>query len=77
VSDEINLECEAEDALKWVRSDTGITGEGCIDLQHPDFSTAAGSTPTDCTLVMQGQFGPFTCIDINNTAEAVVIIIGQ
>ena len=83
VSDEINLECEATDALTWLLDNGGITGADCTDL-NPPFSTAAGSTATDCTLVMQGQHGPFTCLDSNDVnaeqpdnAEAVVIIIGQ
>ena len=75
MSDEVNLECEGTD-IKWLRDTTGITGDDCSDL-NPDFSTAAGSTATDCTLVMQGQYGPFTCFDDPDNVEAAVIVIGQ
>jgi len=76
VTDTINLECEATDAIEWLRDTAGITGADCSDLS-PDFSTAAGSTATDCTLVVQGQYGPFTCFDKTDNAEAAVIVIGQ
>ena len=76
MSDEVNLECEATDEIEWLRDSTGITGADCTDLS-PDFSTAAGSTANDCTLVVQGQYGPFTCFDNNENAEAAVIVIGQ
>jgi len=76
VTDEIHLECEASDEIQWLRDSTTLNGAGCSNLS-PDFSTAAGSTATDCTLVMQGQAGPFICFDNNENAEATVILVGQ
>jgi len=76
VTDEIHLECEASGDIEWLHDATGITAAGCSNLS-PDFSTAAGSTATDCTLVMQGQAGPFICFDGTENAEAAVIVVGQ
>jgi len=76
LTDVIHLECEATDDIEWLRDNAGITDVGCSDLS-PEFSTAAGSTATDCTLVVQGQYGPFSCFDKNEHAEAAVIVVGQ
>ena len=76
MTDEIHLECEASGEIEWLHDVTRITGAGCSNLTDV-YSTTAGSTATDCTLVMQGQYGPFTCYDRTENAEAAVIVVGQ
>ena len=75
-ADEIHLECEASDEIQWLRDSTTLNGAGCSNVTDV-YSTAAGSTATDCTLVMQGQAGPFICFDGTENAEAAVIVVGQ
>jgi len=78
-TDQLSLACEAsgtDAAIEWLRDSTGVTTSPCQPLSS-DYSTETGGTDTDCTLIVQGKSGPFTCFDGSTNAEAAVILISQ
>jgi len=77
-TDKLLLECEVSGtsvAIEWIWENGGIAGINCTTF-NKQFSTAEGGSDTDCTLIVQGVSGPFTCYDSQSEiAEAAVIII--
>ena len=80
--DPIILECFTDSSyVVWRYAALGITSRACTSI-NDRFTTTSSSNPTHCSLVVQGTntarlSGPYTCSDGTETAEAVVVRIGQ
>jgi len=76
------LECFSDtSSISWSYNGSKVNVAGCTTI-HPSFTTTADSNDTHCSLVVQGTntrrlSGPYYCSDGTETAEAVVIIMGQ
>ena len=82
--DTIIMECFTDSSyITWRYDSSSVTGRRCqFTIVGSGLTTTADSNATHCSLVVQGTnttrlSGPYYCSDGSETAEAVVIIIGQ